>query len=152
MAKTLLRELRERLGWSQEQLAKRIGKSFSSVRGYESGRDLPPEVLRQCESLAKDNGFEDLFKQFDSKLLAIFGARGVPLFKSSRMIDAPTYHALLDEILASGDEVALMAIQAVLQVCAARRSGWKLRGATEGRGGSERTESNGGSEMVGKED
>jgi DNA-binding XRE family transcriptional regulator len=44
---TLVRELRARLGLTQERLAQELGVSFSTVNGWENGKRAPQPYLRR---------------------------------------------------------------------------------------------------------
>lgn len=57
---SLLKELRTRLRMSQEAFARAIEKSVASVRGYESGRRPPPQVLARMVVMAGNARFKDL--------------------------------------------------------------------------------------------
>lgn len=43
----LVRELRDRLGLTQEQLAREIGVSFSTINMWENGKRVPQPFLRR---------------------------------------------------------------------------------------------------------
>jgi len=48
-----IRELRSKLGLTQEQFAAKVGVTFSTVNRWESGKSKPsPLALRQIEELA----------------------------------------------------------------------------------------------------
>ena len=56
----LLRELRHRLGdVSQEQLARRVGMSWSTVNRWESGKGIPSPLAREkLVALLREAGLE----------------------------------------------------------------------------------------------
>ena len=46
----LVRETRQRLGWTQTQLAQELGVSYQSVNRWENGRNMPlPIALKLIE-------------------------------------------------------------------------------------------------------
>jgi len=57
----LLRELRERLGdVSQEQLARRVGVSWSTINRWENGKGKPSPLAREkLVALLKEAGLEE---------------------------------------------------------------------------------------------
>lgn len=53
----LVRELRSRLGLTQEKLAARLGVTFPTINRWENGRAKPsPLALKQIEDLLVDLG------------------------------------------------------------------------------------------------
>ena len=53
----LVRELRSRLGLTQEKMAARLGVTFPTINRWENGRARPsPLALRQIEGLLADLG------------------------------------------------------------------------------------------------
>jgi transcriptional regulator with XRE-family HTH domain len=60
-----IRNVRKALGLSQEALAKLIGKSCASVRNYEDGRKLPPDVMGHLLFLAVGAGLSDLSSEIE---------------------------------------------------------------------------------------
>lgn len=49
----LVREIRNKTGWTQERLAQEIGVSFSTVNNWERGKRKPhPYLLRRLKELA----------------------------------------------------------------------------------------------------
>ena len=135
---TLIKQLRERLGWSQEKFAKRIGKSFSSLRGYESGRRPPLSVLAIMLSLTSQNGFSDIADQIEIQAEEILKPlRRQEMVASGQVIDVELYHSLLDEILGSPDESAVLAVRHILVVYADMLRPRKGTGAVPKRGDAE---------------
>jgi len=66
----LVRELRNRLGLTQEKLAARLGVTFPTINRWENGRAKPsPLALRQIEDLLADLGDngQDLRDQYFAK-------------------------------------------------------------------------------------
>ncbi len=63
----LVRQVRERLGLSQEKLAARLGVSFPSVNRWENGKAKPsPLASQQIKDLLREMGQNgaDLLKEF----------------------------------------------------------------------------------------
>lgn len=60
-----MRDLRKALGLSQEALARAIGKSYASIRNYEDGRKLPPDVMGHLLFLAVKAGRTDLSNEIN---------------------------------------------------------------------------------------
>lgn len=53
----LVRELRERLGLTQEKFAGKLGVTFPTINRWENGRAKPsPLAMRQIEDLLRDLG------------------------------------------------------------------------------------------------
>jgi transcriptional regulator with XRE-family HTH domain len=57
-----LKEWREKVGWTQEQLAHRVGKSKSQISRYEKGLRDPTLSSAQHLADALDIRIEDLFR------------------------------------------------------------------------------------------
>ena len=50
-----IRQCRVRQGWTQEQLARKIGVSLNTVQRWESGRTLPsPLAMEKLQGLLED--------------------------------------------------------------------------------------------------
>ncbi len=64
----LVRELRQRLGLTQEKMAARLGVTFPTINRWENGRAKPsPLALKQIEDLLVglgDNGLDLRIKYF----------------------------------------------------------------------------------------
>ncbi|KOP25395.1 XRE family transcriptional regulator [Hapalosiphon sp. MRB220] len=66
----LIRELRKRLGLSQEQLARQLGVSFQTVNRWENGRATPsPMGMKLIEQLLIEMPIQDqeLWEQYLSE-------------------------------------------------------------------------------------
>jgi transcriptional regulator with XRE-family HTH domain len=66
----LIRELRSRLGLTQEKMAARLGVTFPTVNRWENGRANPsPLALKQIEDLLVDLGDngQDLRSRYSTK-------------------------------------------------------------------------------------
>jgi transcriptional regulator with XRE-family HTH domain len=73
-----IKKLRMALGLSQEALAQAIGKSCASVRTYEDGRKLPPEVLGRLLYLASKAGLAELVDEIEHQA-AVWYDRPIPI-------------------------------------------------------------------------
>ena len=62
---TLVRKLRQALGWSQERFAQRVARSTASIRMYESGREIPSDVLAVMLAMAHRGGLKDLAREIE---------------------------------------------------------------------------------------
>ena len=64
----LLQALRERLGTiSQEQLARRLGVSWSTISRWENGKGVPSPLAREkLVALLKDAGLENRLDELDA--------------------------------------------------------------------------------------
>ena len=52
---TLIRELRTRLGLTQEKFAARLGVSFPTINRWENGRSIPsPLALQRIEQILRE--------------------------------------------------------------------------------------------------
>jgi putative transcriptional regulator len=63
----LVRELRERLGLTQEKFAARVGVTFPTINRWENNRAKPsPLAVKQIEDLLRDLGDEgqDLLRRY----------------------------------------------------------------------------------------
>lgn len=64
---TLVRELRERTGLTQEKFAAKLGVTFPTINRWENGRAKPsPLAMKQIEDLLRDLGEkgQDLLEDF----------------------------------------------------------------------------------------
>jgi len=62
----LIRQLRERMGLTQEKCAAKLGVTFPTLNRWENGRAKPsPLALKQIENLARELGDpgEDLWRE-----------------------------------------------------------------------------------------
>src|SRR5262245_27990111 len=64
MAAKHLRDLRQRLRWTQQDLAFRMGKSMRSISRWESEGVIGRQGLRELQQLAKETGHDDLANAF----------------------------------------------------------------------------------------
>jgi putative transcriptional regulator len=66
----LVRELRERLGLTQEKLAAKLGVTFPTINRWENGRTQPsPLAVQRIEDLLRAMGQrgDDLLKEYFEK-------------------------------------------------------------------------------------
>jgi transcriptional regulator with XRE-family HTH domain len=95
-----IKQLRKRLGWSQQRLADAIGMSLASVRNYEAGAVPSAEALAKLRALSPTD-FEPLFaKASDNK----------------RMEVNEQWHRMLESILNSNREDVIDALKSSLVV------------------------------------
>lgn len=103
MATPTIKKLRKALGLSQEAFARAIGKSYASVRNYEDGRTLPPEVLGKMLGLAVRAQLGSLAKEIEKDATELYGApvaaADVEAAEEETPEDGRRIHALLDYIL-----------------------------------------------------
>ncbi|MBT9175451.1 MAG: hypothetical protein DDT22_01129 [candidate division WS2 bacterium] len=57
----LIKELRDKLGLTQEQFAQRIGVTFSTINNWEKGTRTPhPFLFQRLLEIAKDVGLKNI--------------------------------------------------------------------------------------------
>jgi transcriptional regulator with XRE-family HTH domain len=64
---SLIRDLRGRLGLTQEKFAAKLGVTFATINRWENGRSTPsPLAMKRLEELVRDLGDEasDLLKRY----------------------------------------------------------------------------------------
>ncbi len=117
-----VRKVRDALGMTQNEFAQAINRSFSMVRLYEHGADVPDEVREVINRLAKANGLADI---------AIEASKPAAAYQVKRIIE-PTevlissgaghprstekWQQMLYEILMSGNAEVIAAVQTNLVV------------------------------------
>jgi len=130
-----VKDLRQALSWSQERLARHLEKSVGSIRGYESGRQPPEEVIVKLLTLAAQYGIEEVAKQIESQTLGRISREklGRLVEKASRLtrVSSPANreasHQALDIVMDSDDpeaiESVVFAIQSALHwVCTSEKN------------------------------
>lgn len=143
-----VKKLRTALGMSQVKFGDAIGRSLGSVQQYERGVPFPDEVRERMMSLAAEHGLADLAIEISGKRWGVRhvlnpGEHLISESKRSKGIDSHAkagentpsrsvpsdWHALLEEILTSGELDAITAVQHNLVVFGryvrARRAGKK---------------------------
>jgi transcriptional regulator with XRE-family HTH domain len=95
-----IKQLRERLGLSQQRLADAIGMSLASVRNYEAGAVPSPEALARLRALSPTE-FESLFAQSS---------------ENRRAAGNEPWHRMLESILNSSREDVISALKGTLIV------------------------------------
>jgi transcriptional regulator with XRE-family HTH domain len=119
---TLTKELRTRLGLSQEAFSRSVGKSVASIRGYESGREPPVQVLAAMYSLAMKSGLTDIGDRIEhlaldspakaqEGLIEIDPAPSKETFKERERL-----HGLLDFVLDSAPYETACALRETIRV------------------------------------
>ena len=125
-----IRRLRLKLGLSQPDLGRLIGKSHGSVANYEKGFAQPAaNIIERLKSIAVEHAFADLAVELSSADWQVrtlihppqdFARRQAsitdtvksgPAGEANRQIR----HALLDALLDSGNEDAIMAVEHLLR-------------------------------------
>ena len=114
-----IKTIRQALGITQEEFARRIGRSSARIRQYEEGAKISPPARKAIVELAEQAGLGDLVDDFLSEReelapgLAIVGR---PDARIARL------HDMLDQILAGGDRAVIRAVRAVIETFARRKS------------------------------
>lgn len=123
-----LKELRAALGWSQNDLAREIGKSYASVQQYEQGKRVPPDVVEKLKTIAAKHGFADIALRLSSddwQVTRVLHPGETLISQAKRNLqrrnpeESVDWHALLEEVLSSGQDDAINAVQSNL-VCFTR--------------------------------
>lgn len=108
----MVRELRERAGLSQSQLASRSGVAQPNIAAYESGRRKPSaEMVERLRSAMRPLPREALERHRDElkAIAARYGLSNVRVFGSVAE-GTDTAHSDLDILVTRADEVGLLAI------------------------------------------
>jgi transcriptional regulator with XRE-family HTH domain len=122
MAIATIRKLRKNLGLSQEAFAKLIGKSYASVRNYEDGRKLPPDVMGRMLSLAVKAGLSNLAHEIEKEAAELYEQpiEAQAVAESTPEGDSPEQrrrmHALLDYLLDSTAPETARSLRQVLRM------------------------------------
>jgi transcriptional regulator with XRE-family HTH domain len=106
-----VKKLRAALGWSQADLAQSIGRSYQSVRDYERGIRPSAEVIDKLKTLAAKHGltFDPFPSDQPGPAPTLLSSRR-PASRNPSSARNDQAHALLDEVLASGDKDAISAV------------------------------------------
>jgi transcriptional regulator with XRE-family HTH domain len=117
-----IKKLRMALGLSQEALAQAIGKSCASVRTYEDGRKLPPEVLGRLLYLASKAGLAELVDEIEHQA-AVWYDRPIPIAEPDghpSATESPEerkkLHVLLDYVLDSAGTDVAQALRETIRI------------------------------------
>ena len=118
---SILKELRKALGLSQEAIAKVVGKSCGSIRSYEDGRKLPPEVMGKMLSLAVRSGLTDLANRIEAEAAGLYDetVRATAIDEAQpeeSREERNRLHALLDYVLDAGRNATAQALRETIQV------------------------------------
>ena len=108
-----IRVLRRALGMTQHRFADELGCSYSSVQGYEGGRNVPATMLDKMVVIARSRRLPDLADQLSSWTAEPKDGDPSPwgyTRKNKRL------HDMLEAILLSGDQRALDAIESNLAI------------------------------------
>jgi transcriptional regulator with XRE-family HTH domain len=123
----LVKTLRELLGLNQADFGRLFNRAWQSVQQYEGGRRPPAEVIEKLKNIATANGHADVaiaLSGSDWTVKRVFHpgetiiSAPKPKAGGSSGDDRGHLHALLDEILDSGDADALQAVIPNLEVFA----------------------------------
>ncbi len=117
----LVREVRKALGWSQERFARRVNRSTVSVRMYESGRRVPPDVLGSMLALVVQKGglkaLEDEIERYHDEhyrfeMLEASNRESPEDYVRSHRLHV---HSMVDKIF-EADSGAFLTVEHVLEV------------------------------------
>jgi transcriptional regulator with XRE-family HTH domain len=132
-------KFRKALGLNQVRFADLVGKSYASIRNYEKGIPLPPDVAEKMAALAVQHGLADVAIELrggayevkrvvePAETLIPRGRREEPAASSRTNPGKPSllgkserdkYHGLLNEVFDSGDPDAIPAVTRNLEVFA----------------------------------
>lgn len=118
---SIIKKLRKALQMSQEAFAKAVGKSYASIRNYEDGRNVPPEVMAKMLGLASKAGLVDLRREIETWAADLYDrpinpeAPEAPIAGESPA-DRERLHALLDFVLDGADLRAAQALRETVRV------------------------------------
>ena len=104
-----LKKIREALGLTQEQLAQRVGRSYTRIRQYEAGARISPPAQKAILELAQQAGLGDLVDDFLAEREEAELAPGLPII-GRPSVKTARLHDLLDEVLRDGDDQAILAV------------------------------------------
>lgn len=115
---SLVKKLRTSMGLSQEAFAHLIGRSFGSIRMYETGRMPPAEVLAKLLIIARthpgiDPAVRGEIEEFTANLFGLGELKAGDFKPAPNGIDPKNragVHAMLDYIIDNGAEI--MAVSA----------------------------------------
>jgi transcriptional regulator with XRE-family HTH domain len=102
--------VRNLTGETQVDFARRIGRHFSSVQGYESGRKIPAEVIDKLKSIAVEFGHPEIAAALSRPGERLISNKRAGI-ESNREKADNKWHSLLDEVLNSGNAQAIAAVQ-----------------------------------------
>lgn len=88
--------MRSALGISQNDLADSTGLSYATIQNAEADKRISPESQTKLNDFARANGQPEPYP---------------PEPEPELPPDAKRYHAMLDEVLSSGNEEAISAVQ-----------------------------------------
>ena len=126
-----IRRLRAHLRLSQVDFGKLIGRSHQTVANYEKGLEVPDDVTENFKTIAAEHGLADLAVEFSSDEWRVRTLIHPPADFARRQtrssaaappalnVDRQATHALLDALLDSGNEDAILAVRHMLRYFAA---------------------------------
>ena len=120
-----VRRLRLALNMNQVELGRIVGKSYQTVRNYETGiGNVPDSVIETLKNLAAEKGFAHLALELSSedwKVRTIvhppqeFARYQARLPNAAVDAGRQARHALIDALLDSGNEDAILAVEHLLR-------------------------------------
>jgi len=108
-----IRVLRKALGMTQHRFATELKCSYSSVQGYEGGRNVPAAMLKKMAAIARNGRLPDLADElstWQSQTEDADPATAGYNRKNKR------WHTMLEAILESGDPRMKAAVQSNLSI------------------------------------
>jgi DNA-binding XRE family transcriptional regulator len=133
-----LEHFRSELRLSQERLAGLIGLSGASIRRFEDGANVSPEILEKLKALALERKRPDLAIALSSDewpVQQILDADETPIFQGKKKMPkgardlGSELHSLLDDILQSPNAEAVDLAETTLRFCARAVAGQRRRRA-----------------------
>jgi transcriptional regulator with XRE-family HTH domain len=117
MQKSIIREIREACGMTQEEFARVAGRSTPMIRLYEKGAIPPREVIEAIKSLAVERGLVDLAAALDEwQVDRVLYPPGQASVTGKPRPGSKKWHEMLDEVLDSGQPDAIQAVESNLHV------------------------------------
>jgi transcriptional regulator with XRE-family HTH domain len=107
-----IRELRKALGLNQIDFGRLISRSLQSVRNYEMGQKVPPEIERLLKKIAAENGIALNSASPHLQQRTPPHLKNEPPQKTSRRHS--DWHDMLDEVLDSELPEAITAVESNL--------------------------------------
>jgi DNA-binding XRE family transcriptional regulator len=108
-----IRVLRRALGMTQHRFADELGCSYSSVQGYEGGRNIPAAMLEKMVVIARSRRLPDLADQLSNWNGESKDTDPSPWGYSRKN---KRLHDMLEGILVAGDQRALDAVVSNLSI------------------------------------
>jgi transcriptional regulator with XRE-family HTH domain len=113
MGKNPVTVLRKALGMTQHRFADELACSYSSVQGYEGGRNIPKAMMDKMVAIARDRRLAELVDELHNWNAEPVNAQ--PSFWGYAARNKKL-HDMLEAVLESGDKRAIDAIEANLTI------------------------------------